>query len=101
MTWHSTDITAAGTSEIDSVEISNLPLLVIQREDGIWAIEDRCSHADCAFSTDGEIDGYTAICDCHGSEFDIRTGEVLFSPADEPIRVLKTRIVDDRVEVEL
>ena len=65
----------------------------------LWAIADLCSHAGCAFSTDGEIDGLTAICDCHGSEFDVRSGEVLAPPATEPIWVYRVRVDQDRVEV--
>ena len=64
-----------------------------------WAIEDRCSHADCAFSTDGEIVDAVAVCNSHGSEFDVFTGEVLRPPAREPVRVFSVRLVDGRVEV--
>jgi nitrite reductase/ring-hydroxylating ferredoxin subunit len=67
----------------------------------LWAIADRCSHANCAFSTDGEIDGLTAICDCHGSEFDVRTGQALTPPADEPITVYRVRRELGRIEVDL
>jgi nitrite reductase/ring-hydroxylating ferredoxin subunit len=76
--------------------------IVLTSLDGTWfAFEDRCSHAGCAFSEDGELDGTTVICGCHGSEFDIRTGEVLRQPAERPIAVFPTRVVDGTVEVEV
>lgn len=65
------------------------------------AVEDRCSHADCSFSSDGEVDGATVICNCHGSEFDVRTGEVLVAPALDPIRTYAVREVQGNLELKL
>ena len=50
------------------------------RVDGGWvAFDDTCTHEECPLS-DGELDGAVVVCPCHGSEFDVRTGDVL-SPA--------------------
>ena len=76
-------------------------MLLVHADGAWWAIEDRCSHADCAFSSDGEVVETTAICDCHGSEFDIRTGEVLVPPAKEPIAVFPVRVNAGQIEVEV
>ena len=65
----------------------------------LWAAEDRCSHADCAFSTDGEFDGRVLVCDCHGSEFDVVSGDALTPPATESIRTFPTRVVAGVIEV--
>ena len=76
--------------------------LVLALVEGRWyAVEDRCSHAGCAFSEDGAIDGAHVICDCHGSEFDLRTGAVVRPPAVVPIATFSVRIADGRVEVEV
>ncbi len=102
MTWYDTDLRpgdAAGSCT--PVVAGGVPMVLIRSEDGWWAIEDRCSHAGCAFTTDGEIAGSIAICDCHGSEFDIRSGEVLRPPARVPIRTFPVRVVGDRLEVRM
>lgn len=76
--------------------------VLVVNVDGAWfAIENRCSHADCSFDSDGEIDGTAAICNCHGSEFDVRTGEPLAPPAVERIRTFPVRERDGGLEVEL
>ncbi len=49
-----------------------------------------------ARSTGGHV-----ICDCHGSEFDLRTGAVVRPPAVVPIATFSVRIADGRVEVEV
>jgi nitrite reductase/ring-hydroxylating ferredoxin subunit len=33
---------------------------------------------------EGTLEGYEIECSCHGSKFDVRTGEVTSSPATEP-----------------
>lgn len=88
VTWHSINL---DNSDVVRADVAGLSVLVIRVGDGWHAIEDRCSHADCAFSSDGELDGLVAVCDCHGSEFDIVTGEVLAAPAVEPIRTFPVR----------
>lgn len=74
--------------------VADVRLLLVRSPDGWWAVEDRCSHARCAFSEDGEIDGGVVICDCHGAEFDLSTGAVLRAPATEPIRTFPVRSAD-------
>ena len=75
--------------------------LVLAAADGAWyAVEDRCSHAGCAFSEDADLAGADIVCNCHGSEFDLRTGAVLRGPAERPVRTFAVRVVGDRVEVD-
>ena len=93
-------------SWVDVGRVIDLPLawngvLVGVHDGAIWAIEDRCTHAGCAFSTDGAIEDRVAICDCHGSEFDVFTGGVLAPPADEPVATYRARISGERAEVDL
>lgn len=59
---------------------------IVHTADGLFAIEDRCSHADVALS-EGEIDGCTIECWLHGSAFDLRNGAPLSLPAITPVRI--------------
>ncbi len=61
-------------------EINDLAVAVIHTEEGFFAIEDRCSHADVALS-EGELEGCLLECWLHGSAFDVRTGEPQSLPA--------------------
>ncbi|CAN5494131.1 hypothetical protein BH20CHL7_BH20CHL7_16160 [soil metagenome] len=69
--------------------VGDVALLIAAPDDAWIAIEDRCSHAGCAFSEDGGIDGDRVTCDCHGSEFDLRTGRAVVprSPSRPTIAV--------------
>ncbi len=101
MDWYRTDVAAVDTPTWRTAVLDGTVVLLAWNSDEWVAAEDRCSHAGCAFSTDGELEGSTLICNCHGSEFDLRSGEVLGMPARTPIRTFRTRVVDGMVEVEL
>jgi len=103
MTWHRTDLAADAMHERawNTAVVDGQPIAFIAWDGRWYALEDRCSHAGCAFSEDGEIDGFRVICDCHGSEFDIRTGEVLQGPAQDPVTTFPVRIEAGTIEVAL
>lgn len=64
----------------------------------VRAIADRCGHRGCSLS-EGEIDGATVTCACHGSVFRLADGEVLRGPATGPQTSFETRTRDGAVEV--
>ena len=66
----------------------------------MFAIEDVCSHADFPLS-DGAVDGCTVECALHGSRFDLRTGKPTGPPANRPVPVYPTSVVDGEVYAEL
>ena len=103
MTW-----TQAASQEKARVARPWLPVtiagtdLAIASVDGTWyAVEDRCTHAGCPFSEDADLEGSEIICNCHGSEFDIRTGEVKRGPAERPIRTFPVRVEGEQLEVDI
>lgn len=100
MVWHSTDVDPNG-SQLAIWRHGDIELL-IARVEGDWlAAENRCTHAGCSFTDDGEVDGSVLICNCHGSEFDLLTGAVLEPPARTAIRTFSARVSEGRVQVDL
>ena len=59
--------------------------------EGVFAIEDRCSHARIKLSL-GEVHGCFIECWKHGAEFDLRTGQPQSLPATEPVRTFPVSI---------
>jgi nitrite reductase/ring-hydroxylating ferredoxin subunit len=103
VTWHAigTEADASGESTVIAADVDGLAVLLMFGEGRWWAIEDRCSHADCTFTDDGEIDSMVAVCNCHGSEFDVKTGLPVMMPAKEPIRTFPVRVKNQNLEVHL
>ena len=86
------------------IELADIDLAVVEFDGELFAIEDRCSHADVPL-TDGdvdEVDGAPTIeCALHGSCFDLRTGQPTNLPATEPVPVYPVRVEGDDVLVDV
>ena len=61
-------------------EVDGDLIVVVNTPEGMFAMEDRCSHSDVALS-EGEVDGCLIECWLHGSAFDVRTGVPTSLPA--------------------
>jgi nitrite reductase/ring-hydroxylating ferredoxin subunit len=102
MTWTPTGLHSVDGTELTQVTVAGQPLVLLRLEDGWTAAEDRCAHAGCPFSTDGRLEDGRLVCDCHGSEFEPRTGAVLRGPAVRPVTVYAVREgPDGGLEVDL
>ena len=66
-------------------------IVVARTGDGYAAFDDRCTHRGGPLS-DGVLICGTVHCPWHGSQFDVRTGEVRCGPAEEKIA---TYAIDD------
>jgi len=62
------------------------------------AFDDTCTHRQCSLA-EGDLEGSTVICPCHGSEFDVESGEVLRGPAREPIETFEVRLEGGNLEI--
>lgn len=70
---------------LNDAEFGPEAVVVIHTSEGMFALEDRCSHADVALS-EGEVDGCFIECWLHGSAFDVRTGVPSSPPAVTPVK---------------
>lgn len=81
------DICALGELGMDSVrkvEADGQDIALVRCQDGVFAIGNRCSHADVELS-EGEVEGCSLECWLHGSQFDLKTGLPLTPPAVQPV----------------
>lgn len=68
--------------------------------DDVYAIGDRCSHAEASLS-EGEVFDEAVECPRHGSEFDLRTGEPSSLPATSPVATYDVVVEDGTVYLTL
>jgi nitrite reductase/ring-hydroxylating ferredoxin subunit len=75
--------------------------VAVARVDGAYyAFSDICTHLRCSLS-EGDLDGTTVTCICHGSQFDVTTGDVLHGPAERPVEVYTVRVQGDDLVADL
>jgi nitrite reductase/ring-hydroxylating ferredoxin subunit len=72
--------------QLSSLAVGDRRIALANVKGSIFAFDDECTHEHCPLSQ-GELEGFVVVCHCHGAEFDIRSGEPLAGPADEPIRI--------------
>jgi 3-phenylpropionate/trans-cinnamate dioxygenase ferredoxin component len=66
----------------------------------LCAFDDRCPHRQWSLA-EGRLEGTVVSCPCHGSRFDVTTGERLRGPAVRPIRTFAVRMEDGELRVDL
>lgn len=80
-------------NEAHHVVVDGEDLVLVREGDDVYALEDRCSHAEVALS-DGDVDGTSIECFLHGATFDVRTGEPTGLPATKPVKTYPVHIED-------
>jgi nitrite reductase/ring-hydroxylating ferredoxin subunit/uncharacterized membrane protein len=71
-------------NQMELVHAGRSRVVVARTEDGVAAFADRCTHRGGPLS-DGTLICGIVQCPWHGSQFDVRTGEVKCGPAKEAI----------------
>jgi nitrite reductase/ring-hydroxylating ferredoxin subunit len=90
------DAPAAGGMRAFPVDRDTVVVLARLRDGSLAAFDDMCTHEECPLS-DGELEGERVVCYCHSGEFDVRTGEVVKGPPDDPLPVYDLRVEGDEL----
>ena len=75
-------------------EVGQRELAVAHTNEGVFAVEDICSHAEVPLS-DGELSGCFLECPLHGSSFNLKTGVPTGPPAIKPVSVFPVQIIGE------
>ena len=82
--------------------VGDRAIAVVRIDDNVYAIGDKCSHADVSLS-DGEVfcDTKEIECSRHASSFSLETGKPNTLPATQPVPVYVATVDNGDVFVEL
>ena len=86
---------------VTAIEVRGARIAVANVGGTYYAFDDACTHEQCSLAEEGELAGTTLTCMCHGSEFDVRTGNVLAPPATLPVKAYRTRVEGDVLQIEV
>jgi 3-phenylpropionate/trans-cinnamate dioxygenase ferredoxin subunit len=93
-----TEFSGNGEEEVIRVELEGHPLALFKLEDGLFALDDICSHEYSRLS-EGEIWDDEVYCPKHGSRFNIHSGAVRGLPAVKPVGSYPVKVEDGRILV--
>ena len=78
------------------VEHQGNEILLCRTNDGVFAVENNCSHAQARLC-EGRLKGHRLFCPLHSAAFDVRTGEALSKPATLPIATYPVSISNQQI----
>ncbi len=90
-----TEITA---DAMKMVEVGDEQIVIAEVGGTLVAFTNMCPHAECDLVY-GALDGDEIECDCHGSRFNLVTGDVLQGPAAENLSLYAVHVEGDDVLV--
>lgn len=99
-----TNVDVAASDDIEPgkvhvVECDGTRIALCRTGDGLFAIEDVCSH-DGSPLDQGELLGDRIECPRHGAMFDVKTGQPKSLPAVRPIRTYAVAEENGRVQLQ-
>lgn len=80
-------------------EVDGRQVAVASVDGKLYAFSDICTHMGCSLS-DGALNGNVIICPCHGSQFDVTTGDIVRPPAWMPLETYTVDVVGDQLKLE-
>jgi nitrite reductase/ring-hydroxylating ferredoxin subunit len=87
-----------GEGELVSFSAGDRQIAIANVEGDLHAFDDWCTHQQCSLA-EGDLDGTIVECPCHGSQFDVTTGEAVQGPATDPVDVFEVREQDGELQV--
>lgn len=95
-----TTLDELGSRDLAAFDVSGEQVAVARVGDAFYAFADTCTHQGCSLA-EGKLDGTTVTCACHGSEFNVTTGDVVHGPAREPVQSYPVRLEDNTIQAEV
>ncbi len=86
--------------DLNAYPVGDRTVAIANLDGMLYAFDDVCTHQACSLS-EGDVDGTIVECACHGSQFDISSGEVVEGPATDPIDVFEVREEAGELQVSL
>lgn len=98
-------VTAAHAGDVQPgtgrlVEVEGRRIALFAAGSAFYAVDDTCTHRGCPLSK-GTLQGESVTCPCHGSIFDLRTGQVLHPPAVSPVRAYRVVVEGQDIKIDL
>jgi nitrite reductase/ring-hydroxylating ferredoxin subunit len=85
--------------EMIIVEAGGKEVVVANVDGEFFAFQNECTHRQGPLGEGMLLDGGVVECPFHGGQFDVRTGEVVASPPEEPVATYAVQVDGEDVSV--
>ena len=82
-------------------EAGGKSILVANVDGTYYAIGDKCTHRGCKLSEGTLKENGIVQCPCHGSNFDVKTGNVVKGPAKTPEPTYQAKVEKDDILINI
>lgn len=86
--------------EMKAFEVNGTSVLIVNLANEYFAIANKCTHRGCKLSK-GSLSGEVVKCPCHGSRFNIKTGEVVGGPAAKSEQKYEVKIEQNQIQINI
>jgi 3-phenylpropionate/trans-cinnamate dioxygenase ferredoxin subunit len=83
-----------------SVTVNDKKILLANVNGNYYAIDNVCTHRGCQLSK-GKLQGETVVCPCHGSTFDLKTGNFVKGPTKKPEPAYELKVENNDIMINL
>jgi sulfite reductase beta subunit-like hemoprotein/nitrite reductase/ring-hydroxylating ferredoxin subunit len=84
---------------VRTVEVNGCKVALVHTGGRVCAVADRCPHSNASLGEGAVVEEFAVECPLHGAVFDVRTGEPLEGPTDEPVATYEVMVEDGVVSV--
>jgi 3-phenylpropionate/trans-cinnamate dioxygenase ferredoxin subunit len=83
-------------------EVEGRRVMIANVQGEYFAIGDTCSHAEASLSEGYlHVDDCTVECPLHGAVFDLKSGEALEAPAEDPVPAYRLTVEAGDIHIEI
>ncbi len=87
-----------GAGEMKLVDLDGEEVVIANVDGAFFAFGNVCTHVGGP-RVEGELQDEAVTCPWHASVFNVKSGEVLEEPAEDPIPTYEVRVEDDEIQV--
>jgi len=87
-------------NSMKGVTVKDQKILVANVNGQYYAIGNKCMHRGCELSK-GELKGETVVCPCHGSTYDLKTGNFTKGPTTKPEPAYQLKVENNDILINL
>ena len=93
-------INDAKPNSMMGVTINDQKILLANVNGNYYALSNVCMHRGCQLSK-GKLQGETVVCPCHGSTYELKTGNFVKGPTKKPQPVYELKVENNDIMINL